>query len=325
MAINQLPQLYCPFPAAINPAGADVQEQTIVWARQLRFSRRESSYRRMNRLQYAMLMARAYPNVPQDALQLIADWSTWLFLLDDKCDESGLGSEPARLALMHAQLMRVFDGVKPDECDDPFAHGLWDIYLRLAARADDEWLARFRASVEQYFQANVWEASNRSLGCLPDSATYRSFRPFTSAVYPCLLLIELAENLQLPAHTVGHPTFQRLSLLANNVISFSNDIVSCHKERAQGDVHNLVLIYEKELAIPFARAVERVAALHDADVREFIALSERLPPFTPAVQANLQQYVTGMRYWMRANWDWSADAIRYHSVPAPATPHLVLV
>jgi Terpene synthase family 2, C-terminal metal binding len=103
-----------------------------------------------------------------------------------------------------------------------------------------------------------------------------------------------------------------LAQMTNNVISWANDLVSLDKERQQGDVHNLVLILAHEQRLPLQAAVDRVVALHDAEVRAFIALTKRLPTFAPAVDADLDRYVIGMRFWMRANLDWSIAAARYH-------------
>jgi hypothetical protein len=50
-------------------------------------------------------------------------------------------------------------------------------------------------------------------------------RPFTSAVYPCLLLIELTEQLRLPPESHDHVTLQVLAQMTNNVISWANDLV----------------------------------------------------------------------------------------------------
>jgi terpene synthase-like protein len=190
-------------------------------------------------------------------------------------------------------------------------HGLWDLYTRFLAHAPEGWLQRFRSSVAMYFAANVWEATNRREGQIPDAASYCAMRRFTSAVYPCLLLIELTEHLRLPADVHDHTIVQVLAQMTNNVISWANDLVSLDKERQQGDVHNLVLILAHEQRLPLQTAVEQVVALHDAEVRAFIALTQRLPTFAPTVDADLDRYVIGMRFWMRANLDWSIAAARY--------------
>jgi hypothetical protein len=315
------PPLSCPFPAAINPHATLAQEGAIAWARRFHLLRREVSYRRLNRLQYSMLIARAYPTATLEALQIVTDWCTWLFLLDDQCDEAGIGKDPEQLAAMHTPLLDVLCGVRPSPHEEPLTHGLWDLYTRFLAHAPEGWLQRFRSSVAMYFAANVWEATNRREGQIPDAASYCAMRRFTSAVYPCLLLIELTEHLRLPADVHDHTIVQVLAQMTNNVISWANDIISLDKERQQGDVHNLALILSYEQRLPLQAAVDRVGALHDAEVRAFITLARQLPSFAPGVDADLHRYVAGMRFWMRANLDWSLATTRYQ--PLLVEPVLV--
>ena len=309
------PSLTCPFPSAINPHATEAQQATITWARRFRLLQRDAAYRRLNRLQYGMLMARAYPSAATETLQIVTDWSTWLFLLDDQCDEAGLGHDPEQLARLHTQFLAVLQGISPDKDSGPLVYGLWDLHTRILAHAPEGWQARFCRSVREYFTANVWEATNRRQRHIPDADSYCAMRLFTSAVYPCLLLIELTEGLHLPSEVYDHPDVQHLSKMANNVISWSNDIVSLEKELRQGDVHNLALILSHEQNLSLQTAVDRVSALHDAEVYAFIALARRLPSFTPAVDAELQCYVSGLRFWMRANLDWSLGTVRYQSIP----------
>jgi 5-epi-alpha-selinene synthase len=107
-------------------------------------------------------------------------------------------------------------------------------------------------------------------------------------------------------------TLQVLAQMTNNVISWANDLVSYEKESKRGDVHNLVLVLAHEERLTLHTAVQRVAALHDAEVHAFITLSKSLPTLSPTIDAELDRYVTGMRCWMRGNLDWSLSAARYH-------------
>ena len=310
------PPLTCPFPSAINPHATEAQQATVAWARHFRLLQRDAAYRRLNRLQYGMLMARAYPSAAPETLQIVTDWSTWLFLLDDQCDEAGLGHDPEALGRLHAQFVDVLQGIWPYQDQAPLTHALWDLRTRMLTYAPEGWYGRFSQSVRQYFTANVWEATNRRHGQIPDAASYCAMRLFTSAVYPCLLLIELTEGLRLPPEVCNQPDLQSLAKMTNNVISWANDIVSLEKERLQGDVHNLAIILSHEQKLSLQMAVDRVAVLHDAEVYAFIALAQQLPSFAPRIDTDLQRYILGMRYWMRANLDWSLETVRYRSITA---------
>src|SRR6185369_10897226 len=101
---------------------------------------------------------------------------------------------PEQLARLHIQLRAVLQGIAPNHAEAPLVHGLWDLRTRILAHAPDDWYGRFSQSVTHYFSANVWEATNRRQGQIPDAASYCAMRLDTSAVYPCLLLIELTEG-----------------------------------------------------------------------------------------------------------------------------------
>lgn len=311
MAPIVYPALYCPFPSAINPHAAAVHRATLVWAQQFQLIRGETARERLDRRRYGELMARAYPHAPRQALQFVSDWNTWLFLLDDECDETGLGKDPARLAQVHAHLLSILRGAAPGAQDGPQSHALWQLITRLRAQADEEWMRRFNRQVEAYFSANVWEANNRLCGRIPEAAPYRAMRLFTGAVYMYLMLIEFTGQIQLPPDVRDYPDVQRLAEMTNNCICWSNDIISLEKELQHGDIHNMVVILRAEQDLSLQAAVDQVAAMQDAEMREFIALAARLPSFGEAVDAELQRYVKGMQHWMRANLDWSAATARY--------------
>jgi len=302
--------LACPFPAAINPHAATVEHATIDWTRQVGLIQCATEIERLQKLQYGMLMARAYPYAALPALQLISDWNTWLFLLDDQCDEAGLGRDPEQLAQLHISLLDILRGGAPTQ-DTPMIRALSNLATRLRALANAACLERFIQQVAHYFAANVWEATNRAHRQIPDVATYLTMRPYTGAVYSYLVLIEFAGQLDLPAIVHAHPAVQQLAQMTNNIICWSNDLMSLERELRQGDVHNLVLILHHAQRRSLSEAIRRAVAMHDAEVRRFHDLAAGLPSFNAAVDADLQQYVTGMQFWMRANMDWSAATARY--------------
>ena len=73
----------------------------------------EAAIARLRDAKVASLVARAYPSAPLDPLAIITDWITWLFVLDDECDEAGIGKRPERLAALHAQCLKVLSGPRP--------------------------------------------------------------------------------------------------------------------------------------------------------------------------------------------------------------------
>src|SRR5579859_4878542 len=130
METIRYPSLASPFTPGMNPHALAVEDGTYRWVERYGLLDRARSAR-LSRLLYGHLMARAYPLAPLPALQLIADWNTWLFLLDDQCDEAGLGRNPTQLAEVHAALLAIMRGVRPAASAPPEYQTLADLAQRL--------------------------------------------------------------------------------------------------------------------------------------------------------------------------------------------------
>lgn len=302
--------VFCPFPSAMSPYAGSVQDATMAWAHRFTLVRSARARARLDQLQYGTFMARAYPTAPDAALRLIADWNTWLFLLDDAFDEHELGFKPVELAALHARLIAIMSGAAPSAHEDTRYHALHDLTNRLQAQGGAAWMHRFVRCVEASFAASVWEACNRASQRVPHEPEYLHMRPFTSAVFCFLALIEIAEQTTLPAAVRQHPIIRSLSLMTNNIISWFNDLISFPKEMARGDVHNLVYIVHHERGIPLDDAVQYVVSKHDAEVRALQHLCATLHISDQHDQL-AQRYAQSLHVWIRANVDWSIATARY--------------
>jgi Terpene synthase family 2, C-terminal metal binding len=324
-----VPELYCPFPPAMNPEAEAAQDHTLAWARKHALVRDEAAYERLRRSRFGFLAAHAYPKATLPRLSIASDWNTWLFVMDDECDESGIGRRPKRLGILHHRFSGLLtgDGIprlrgRPGRIDVPLSHALCDLRDRMRALMPRAWMTRFVQSAIEYFESSEWEAENREQGVWPDAATYIRMRPYTGGLYTDIELIELTEGIDLPIVVRNHPVLKRLALLTNNVVCWSNDIFSLQKERAHRDMHNLALILHHHEGITEQAAVDQVARLIKGQVQRFIALEARLPQFGPSVDGAVRRFVAVLRAWMRGNLDWSCETGRYRhaEAPTPSSP-----
>ncbi|MGH8533957.1 MAG: terpene synthase family protein, partial [Gammaproteobacteria bacterium] len=324
-----VPTLYCPFPSAVNPHREAVHEHTLAWARRFGLVKDEAAIARLRDSKFASLVARTYPRASRDPLGILADWFTWVFMLDDECDEAEIGKRPERLAALQARCLEALSGKgpenlrtlsrpRPDRPDVDLIYALYDLRGRIEAFMSRAWMDRFAVSIAEYFEASVWEARNRELGVWPDAATYSRMRPFAGGMYIVLDFIDLTESDILPLVVRKHPYFQRLMLITSNVVLWCNDLFSCAKELAHQDMHNFALILQHQEDIPLQAAVDRVARLIEREVKRFIALESRLPSFGPTIDGVVQRFIAGLRHWMRGNLDWSYESGRYR--PTSASP-----
>ncbi|SER09932.1 hypothetical protein SAMN05421690_100866 [Nitrosomonas sp. Nm51] len=307
-----LPHLSCPFPESISPFADKVHQQTLEWVKHFRLVTNEKAFEHLQLSKFGWLSARAYPNAALNRLEIISDWNTWLFIIDDQCDESGLGKRPDRLSALHNRCIEILTGYSTKSNDIPLIHALHDIYCRLQPFSSKSWMLRFAKSAAEYFEATLWEAQNRHLNRWPDTDSYMLMRPFSGRLLTDIELIEIAENIEIPCTARAHPCLIKLASLTNNVVCWSNDIISLNKEKAHGDMHNLVLVMQHELNISLQEALNLVKKLVDAQIQQFQTFEKRLPRFSDVPNHVVKKYVAVLRAWMRGNLDWAYESRRYN-------------
>jgi hypothetical protein len=303
--------LECPFESAINRHADWVQQRTTTWAQQYGLLRNPRDVQQFHRWQYGILMARAYPLASRDALALIADWNTWLFLLDDQFDEGTLGHDPAAVEQLCSDIIDILRGHRgPYRRDHPSFRAVEDIADRLADLADSATIERLVSCLTASFRASIWEASNREAKRVPSKADYHYYRPFAGAVYCYLTLMDLALAQPLPAEILQHPQIEALTTLTNHLICYANDVISFPKEAANGNVHNLVVIVQHEHQLMLDDSIDYVIELHNSEVAKFLNMCDMLPSFGNH-NCVVNEYVQGLQWWLRANIDWSQTTTRY--------------
>jgi hypothetical protein len=311
-----LPEFYCPFPSRLNPLAETANRHTLAWVKRFNLVSDDREWRRLEASKFSWLAARAYPDAPAEGLNIVSDWNTWLFIRDDQCDESGFGRNPEKLAHFHERLTEILIGREPSEMDLPLARALHDLCSRLRRTTSDAWMCRFTLSVIEYFESSVWEAQNRAAAITPDPSTYVTMRPFTGGLYTDIELIDVVENIDLPLHVRKHEILQSLIRMANNVVCWSNDIISFAKEVQHHDVHNLVVTFQHHHRLSLQGAIQQAAEQTNKEVRDFIALKEQLPAFGAGIDSDVQRFVSILCSWMRGNLDWSYTSGRYAVSPA---------
>lgn len=300
------PTFACPFPSAIHPDAEAVQARTTAWAQHYGLLATDAEVARFTKRAYGILMAHAYPTADFERLAVIADWNTWLFALDDQCDEETLGRDLTAMTVVHDRILAIMDGTRPDATAPQYLHAFADLVARMHTLQPAAWLQRLRRELAAYFRANHWESHNRMAGIVPTETDYLTQRPYTGAVYCYITLIELAQQIMLPDHVMADPTIHRIAEITNQSICWSNDCISLQKELAGGDVHNLVyILYYHGWSL--TDAIQEVVRRHDAVVAEFVTLRDQTP-----ADPTVQTYLDGMAAWMRANLEWSAATSRYH-------------
>ncbi|CAL1519247.1 terpene synthase family protein [Chitinophaga sp. MM2321] len=309
------PRIQYPFPSRINHHVQEAQQHITDWVNHYRLLTTEKAVTRFSKARFAWLAARAFPDAALDELCLIADFNTWLFILDDQCDEAAAGRKSAYLKSIMAGLMDILHYNKHVTPKDggPLPSALSSIWERMRAISSPAWRLRFIRSMEDYFNSCLWEAENREAGIVPTVADYVRMRPFTGALFADVEAIDIIEKIYLPEEMLQHALLKRMVLACNNIVCWANDLFSCNKEARQGDVHNLVLVLQHANKSTLQQAVDEAARMHNEEVAIFVALEKLLPLSSTEKDYELLRYVAVLHSWITGNFDWSLhDTGRYN-------------
>src|SRR5688572_17760940 len=113
--------LATPFVENINPFVDDIQHHTLKWVLEFELVTSKKLFKMLEIGRFNELTARCYPNSSYEILQVINDWMTWLFILDDLFDEEGIGRQPDEMLVYCTDILNLFNyNYVPDErCDSP--------------------------------------------------------------------------------------------------------------------------------------------------------------------------------------------------------------
>lgn len=258
---------------------------------------------------FGWLAARAYPDASFEGLCLASAWASWLFLRDDHVDQRATRASAAALRASGARLSTILAGGCGPAADDPFETSLQRLREDVLAHGGGAWMPRFLNDVQEYFEACAWEAENRQSGNAPALEHYVQMRDLTGAVRTCFDIYELILGPPLRIEDRLRDDVQRLMMLANRMICWSNDVFSYEKELREGDCHNLVILLHRS-GMTLSEAVARAGAMHDALVADFVDVEVRITR-DAATQESTRRFVEALKGWVRANLDWSIETGRY--------------
>ncbi|WDZ84309.1 terpene synthase family protein [Micromonospora cathayae] len=303
-----------PFPGQRHPRVDEVARASAEWAAGIGLTGCAESRHRLAGAAVADLAGRACPEAPVDRLRLLTDLITWLFAVDDACDEDGLGTAPTRLAPTVAGLLDVLD-LRGEPVPSallgttgPRGVALHDLCRRVRAQAPPTALLVFCGQLREYLLALLWEAANREHRRVPGVAEYVQMRRHTGGVHPSFTLTDLAYDGPGTADRTD-PALAALETLAADLVCWCNDVFSYRKEgRLTGDGHNLVTAIAGEQGRP-----EQAALLAAADLfnRSLAAYTERETALLRTADPATRRFATSRRRWIRATYDWSVSAARY--------------
>jgi len=303
----------CPIPPAMAAGADEVHDRSLEWAARTGLVDDTAGLAAMR---FGDLACRAYPRASVDDRVLITGWLMYVAVLDDQFDHA------EDLRAMQATFRQISRYLRTGRFmwfgpraggDQPLLRSLASLWRRTSAPMPPIWQIRFAQSMNTFLAGVTTEARYRQAGRRLSLDEYLGLRRDTSACHLLFDLIQLAGHQPLPDAIHLHPGVDAVRTTAVDVVAWINDLASMDKEEAAGSDHNLVLTVRRTggLSAPLARAV--ATDMVNDGIARLWADSEALPDFG----AGLTDYLAGLRFWVRANMDWSARSGRYQ-VPAGA-------
>jgi hypothetical protein len=143
---------------------------------------------------------------------------------------------------------------------------------------------------------------------------YLRVRRDASAVFPCFDFSQLDFAHEGAADALDGPLVVALETMANNVISWSNDIIGMSRELSAG-VENLVTVLRRERKLDWQDAVNAAADMCNAEMRDFVAMRESLEelcgPQLRSHRVELEGYVDALCAWMSGSISWHLGSQRF--------------
>ncbi|PRQ04309.1 Germacradienol/geosmin synthase [Enhygromyxa salina] len=333
MPAYELPPLYMPYPARLNPNVEATRTHTKAWAHEMgmlgsrageasSFTWDEASY---DTHDYALLCAYTHPDLPPAELDLISDWYVWLFFFDDHFletfkrgrDMAGGKEYLARIrAFMPLELQPQSSLPTPT---NPVERGMAELWARTAPQTSISWRRRYIADTRDTLETVLWELSNISHGRVANPLEYVAMRRLVGGSLWAADLLERAAGIELSDTVVATRPLRVLQDTFADTVSLHNDLMSYQREvEDEGEKSNGVLVLEKFLGVgPQAAAKlandvlsSRIHQFENTVVAELPLLFEQYA-LPPNQRLDVRRYANGLMTWLAGDYEWHFLSARY--------------
>ncbi|HVI47513.1 MAG TPA: hypothetical protein VM802_21755 [Chitinophaga sp.] len=308
-----LPALQCPIAPAIHPLVALAENHTDKWLRRFNLLR-EHEYEIYRRQGFAYMVARMFPTARTDILFAITDINTLLFLLDDQIDHqqdlnTGIGEKNNLKHFVGNFLTVLTEHRSWENQHHPALAALAEFWERMCNITSIDWQHRFVASIQDTFNAALWQLNNISNHRIPPIEEYVRYRNYLGAANIATDTIYAVTGLQEDWGKLN-TVIDGLTLQCRNIVCWANDLYSLSKEIEQKDIYNLVSLIQYHGQVDQEEAISRAMNKHNNDMDIFIKESELL--LKKNHSNDLFTYVTSLMHIIRGNVDWSEkETTRY--------------
>ena len=311
--------LRLPFRSGINPNVDIVRDNNIAWAIEIGLVAEDDHdlIDSIRRCRFEQLGALCHRDVSREALELITNCHTAIFVFDDMLDDqsSVIGSTTELAEHVTTYLSAaVADEPRPALRDDVPARDMivsvGDAFVNVARRllryTDRHGLRYYVNNMRDYFQGCVMESKLRNKK-MSTVAEYSVIRLRCSAVYPSLDIGAIVEGFDVSDDVRLDPAFETMMSATNLCVSYVNDLYSYAKESSAGEHSNLVTVYADGYGMTLREAMAAAMQTNDRVVEEYFEAKAHLEMTHGELDEATLGYVKIMQDWMRGNFDWYSE------------------
>ncbi|CAE6390814.1 unnamed protein product [Rhizoctonia solani] len=258
---------------------------------------------------FCLLVSLLYPDADLEHLRPAMDFMLWLFAFDDMADLGDFRLEGLKRAVdITMNVLQKPDDVQPELKIAATLHSFFD---RMRRNGSPQAIKHFVEATEKYTRAITQEMADKHTGHVQTLEEYRKCRQDTSGVKLSLAALEYAHKIDMPDQVLHDPTISELSLAANEILTWANDIFSFRNEQARGHTHNLVYILMWHNQLGVQEAVNYANHLIEKRVDDYLQAKSSLDSFGPYLDGEITRYIQGIEYCIQACIDWTFMTIRY--------------
>jgi len=236
----------------------------------------------------------------------------------DELDRRSIKDFPEKVLARAVQHSKTdFDKHKASAICSAFSN-LWS---RATSEMPEEWSLRFTRILQEAMLAQFLEARYLLEKKHPSFSMYLAHRKEFGYMDASWAIIDYVDGVFLPDTLHYSSPMQQLLQASGDVICWHNDIYSLHKELANGETHNLVIMLSKEKQISYNEAAElvnqmvldKVEEVHSA-ITDLRVLTQSNKEITVAQRAAIEQYIVCCTSFISSTHEFHTQSSRFQVV-----------
>ncbi|KAJ5151557.1 terpene synthase metal binding domain protein [Penicillium capsulatum] len=266
----------------------------------------------VHKIDIAYYCAILLPHVDADRFRVVCDWMNWVFPFDDALDNGPLKENPEDVRELVDGLMGIFDTNTTHEHENKLLLAFESIWLRVLQSSCPGIQRRFASAMRDYceaiFQQVVLQKGSRQKRLGVKSTL--QMRRQSVATMPLFALVEYAHALRIPDDVFECKSIKEIQRVGTDLVLLQNDLISYRKEKALGESHNIISIYQQE-GYTIQEAFDEVERSLSECYRDWYLALAQLPSWGEEIDSQVHLYIDGVQNAALANIHWSFRVDRY--------------